>query len=225
MPNDREFQRRMLAEALSEKYGLALLDGNAVAAEQVVRDAYDEELPYELIHDTVVTPALHRIGKLWERGEIGVAHEHLATNISLRVLALLRELFRVTARRADHRVMLAAIEGEHHVVALQMAADLLEYAGYESIMLGPDVPTGTLAEIVREHSPSIVAFTLTMRDAARHLPRAVAAIEAAHPNAGVIVGGHGAKGRLPEPAGIAFVSTVADVVDVADALVRRPQLN
>ena len=225
MSNDREFQRRMLAESLSESFGLALIEGDAFAAEMLVRDAFDEGLPYGLINDAVVAPALHRIGELWERGEIGVAHEHLATQISLRVLALLRELFRVVTKRADHRVMLAALEGEHHVVALQMAADLLEYAGYESVMLGPDVPAEVLEDIVREHTPSIVAFTLTMSAAAINLPRSLTAIQAANPQAGVIVGGRAAASRLPVPAGIEFTSSVAEVVDVADALVRRPQLN
>src|SRR5215216_6795774 len=115
----------MLAESLSESFGLALIEGDAFAAEMLVRDAFDEGLPYGLIDDAIIAPALHRIGTLWERGEISVAHEHLATQISLRVLALLRELFRVTRRRADHRVMLAAVEGEQHIVALQMAGDLL----------------------------------------------------------------------------------------------------
>lgn len=225
MPNDREFKKRVLAESLSERFGLALLEGDAVTAEMVVRDAFDEEMPYALIHDAIVAPALQRIGTLWERGEIGVAHEHLATQISLRVLALLRELFGVARRRSEHRVMLAAVEGEEHVVALQMAGDLLEDAGYEVVMLGPDVPVGVLEEIVREHRPEIVCFTLTMASAARHLPRAVEAVQSANPEVGVIVGGSAGPGRLPEPAGLAFVTTVVDVVEVADALVRRPQLN
>ena len=225
MPNDREFKRRLLAEALSERFGLALLEGDAVAAEQVARDAVDDDMPYALIHDAVVAPALHRIGKLWERREISVAHEHLATQISLRVLALLRELFGVACRRSEHRVMLAAVEGEHHIVALQMAGDLLEDAGYEVVMLGPDGPVAVLAEIVSEHRPAIVGFTLTMSSAALNLPRAVEAVESANPATGVIVGGAGSRGRMPVPAGLEFTSTVVDVVEVADALVRRPQLN
>lgn len=225
MPNDREFKKRVLAESLSERFGLALIEGDAVTAEMIVRDAFDEEMPYALIHDGIVAPALHRIGTLWERGEIGVAHEHLATQISMRVLALLRELFGVVRRRSEHRVMLAAVEGEEHIVALQMAGDLLEDAGYEVVMLGPDVPVSVLDEIVREHRPAIVCFTLTMASAARHLPHAVEVVQSANPEAGVIVGGSGGPGRLPEPAGLTFVTTVVEVVEVADALVRRPQLN
>ena len=225
MPNDREFKKRVLAESLSERFGLALIEGDAVMAETIVRDAFDEEMPYALIHDAIVAPALHRIGTLWERGEIGVAHEHLATQISLRVLALLRELFGVVRRRSENRVMLAAVEGEEHIVALQMAGDLLEDAGYEVVMLGPDVPVAVLAEIVTEHRPSIVCFTLTMASAARNLPRAVDAVQSASPATGVIIGGSASPGRMPEPAGLTFTTTVVDVVEVADTLVRRPQLN
>jgi methanogenic corrinoid protein MtbC1 len=223
--NGREFKKRELAESLSERYGLALIEGDAVTAEAVVREAFDEELPYSLIHNGIIAPALHRIGTLWERGEISVAHEHLATQISLRVLALLRELFRVTRRRADHRVMLAALEGEHHVVALQMAGDLLEDAGYEVVNLGPDVPTAVLAEIVEEHRPQVVGFTLTMTAAAARLPHAIHAVEEASPGAAVIVGGNVGRRRMPDPPGVAFTTTIVDVVDLADTLVQRPELN
>ena len=223
--NDGDLHRRLLAESLSERYGLALLEADATAAERVVREAYDEELPIGVIHASVVTPAMHRIGVLWERGEIGVAHEHLATQISLRVLALLRELFRVTRQRGEHRAMLAAVEGEHHVVGLEMAGDLLEDAGYDVVMLGPDVPTSALEDIVIEHKPALVAISVTMSTAAANLSRAVDAARAADPAAAVIIGGRGRPPRLPPPAGLVFVDSVVDVVEVADSLVRRPELN
>jgi methanogenic corrinoid protein MtbC1 len=225
VPNDREFRKRLVAGALSERFGLALLEGDAVAAERVVRDAFDDELPYALIHDAIVAPALHRIGKLWERGEIGVAHEHLATQISLRVLALLRELFGVARRRSEKRVMLAAVEGEQHVVALQMVGDLLEDAGYEIVMLGPDVPVDVLEEIVIEHRPAVVGFSVTMTCYAPNLARAVDAVAAASPATGVMIGGRAVRPAGPSAAGVTVTSSVVDVVDVADALIQRPQLN
>ena len=225
MGNDREFHKRLLAEALSERFGLALIEGDVSAAESAARDAVEEGLPYAVIHDSVVAPAMYRIGLLWERGEIGVAHEHIATQISLRVLALLRETFRVARRRTDHRVMLAAVQGEHHVMALQMAGDLLEEAGYDVVSLGPDVPTTALADIVAEHKPEIVAFSVTMSAAAAHLPAAVDAVKAASPGTGVIVGGSRGRARMPEPYDLSFTASVVDVVEAADALVRRPELN
>jgi methanogenic corrinoid protein MtbC1 len=149
----------------------------------------------------------------------------MATQISLRVLALLRELFRVARGRADQRAMLAAVQGEQHVMGLQMAGDLLDEAGYDVVMLGPDVPTDALRNIVAEHRPQIVGLSVTMSTAAANLPLALDAVVAAHPAAGVIVGGARGRGRLPDPHGMAFVGSVTEVVEVADALVRRPELN
>jgi methanogenic corrinoid protein MtbC1 len=223
--NDLELHKRLLAESLSERFGLALLAGDATAAEMLAREAYDEELPYGLIHAGVVAPAMHRVGVLWERGEISVAHEHMATQISMRVLALLRELFRVAQRRGDQRAMLAGVEGEQHFVALQMAADLLDDAGYDVVMLGPDVPSGALEEIVVEHGPALVAFTVTMAASVANLRPAIEAATAGSPRAAVIVGGPGGSTRLPLPAGLEFLDSVVDVVEVADRLVRRPELN
>jgi methanogenic corrinoid protein MtbC1 len=226
MGSDRDLHRRLLAESLSERFGLALIEGDAAGAERVAREAVDEELTHALIHEGVITPALHRIGVLWERGEIGVAHEHMATQIALRVLALLRETFRVARERGDQRVLLAAVQGEHHFVALQMAADLLEDAGYDVVMLGPDVPTRALADVVSEHRPQLVALSSTMSSSAAELPRAIDAVRTASPTTGVIVGGrHRAPTRLPEPSDVTFTGSVVDVVETADALVRRPNLN
>jgi methanogenic corrinoid protein MtbC1 len=223
--NDRNLHKRLLADALSERYGLALLAGDPTAAEMIVREAYDEELPYGLIHTSIVAPAMQRIGVMWERGEISVAHEHVATQISLRVLALLRELFRVAHNRSDQRAMMAAVEGEQHIVALQMAADLLEDAGYEVLMLGPDVPVDALEEMVVETAPTLVGLTVTMSAAAGNLSRAVEAATAGDPTAGVIVGGIGRPRRLPDAPGIVTIDSVIDVVEIADRLVRRPELN
>lgn len=225
MGNDHDFHRRLLAESLSERFGLALIEGDATGADRAVRDAYDEGLPYALIHHRVVAPAMYRIGMLWERGEIGVAHEHLATQISMRSLALLREMFRVVRRRSDHRVMLAAVQGEQHIVALQMAGDLLEDAGYDVLMLGPDVPTDALADVVGEHRPEVVAFTVTMASCLAQLPSAVEAVTSASPATGMIVGSRLDRGRLPPQHDLTFLDTVLDVVETADALVRRPELN
>ena len=214
-----------MTPALSDRFTQALLEGDAVTAELVVRDAFDDGMPYAEIHDRIVAPALQRIGELWERGEIGVGHEHLATQISLRVLALLRVLFGVAHRRSEHRVILAAVEGEQHIVALQMVGDLLEDAGYEVAMLGPDVPVAVLQEIILEHRPSIVGFSLTMSSCVPNLARSVEAVASASPSTAIMVGGRSARSRAPEPDGLAVATTVVEVVDVADALVHRPHLN
>src|SRR3954462_11675032 len=114
-----------------EAFFEALLTGDERAAEQIARDAIDAGLPECEICEEVITPALHTVGEMWATGQISVADEHLATQISMRVLALQREAFRRMNERADQQVYLAAIEGEQHVVGLEMAANLLRHSGFE----------------------------------------------------------------------------------------------
>ena len=128
-----------LAE-LSRAYTIALLTGDEVAAELTHPHALEARLTKAEIDDEIIAPALWYVGELWQRGEITIADEHLATEISLRVLALHREAHRLTAHRRRASVMLAAPSGERHIVALEMVADLLREAGYRVLMLGSTCP-------------------------------------------------------------------------------------
>src|SRR5690349_9330636 len=117
--------------ALCRAYATALLYGDEGAAEVTIREAIDAGLSTAVIDDEIIAPALWLVGELWSRGEISVADEHLATEISVRMLALQREAARLAQARAGHRVMLATPSGEQHVVALRMIGNLLREAGYD----------------------------------------------------------------------------------------------
>src|SRR5215207_11049036 len=90
-PSDPRRTRGAMISALGDAYARAVLAGDEVAAELAIRDALDAELTTAEIDDEIIAPALWFVGELWARGEISVADEHLATEISVRVLALQRE--------------------------------------------------------------------------------------------------------------------------------------
>ena len=165
------------------------------------------------------------MGRLWARGEISVADEHLATEISLRVLALQREAKRTERDRAGRRAMLAAPAGELHTVALQMIANLLRDAGYTVLMLGPDVPPSALAESARRHEPEVICLTATMPDVSDRVMLAIHEVERGWPGAGYVIGGRGLSARLRARPRIHVCTRVSEVVDAADAVVKRAELN
>lgn len=216
-------RRRALERRSSRAYLDAVLAGDPVAAERVVRDAM-QSLTIAEVDDGVLAPALHRVGDLWAAGEISIADEHLATEITLRILALQREAVRMAARRIRRRVLLAALPGELHVIGLRMAAELLETAGYEVRLLGADVPVRALGLAVLRHRPDVVALTATM-PAGPRLEEAVEEIRLGHPPAAVMLGGAGVAPAMAERRGLTVCDAVADAVDTADALVQRAALN
>ena len=210
---------------ISRAYATALLSGDEVAAEIAIREALDARLSSAEIDDEVIAPALWLIGELWERGRISVADEHIATEISIRVLALQREAQRVALARGDHLVMLATPSGESHVVALRMTDNLLREAGYAVVMLGADVPAHELAASATRYEPDVIGLSATMPGGEEKLLVAIHEVQQRRPTAAYVVGGRSLTSRMRAQAGIGVCRRVSEAVETVDALVQRADLN
>jgi diguanylate cyclase (GGDEF)-like protein len=150
------------AAQFARRFGDALRVGQAKLAERVSEEAIESGLEPAAVQCRVIGPAMERIGELWARGAITAADEHLATAISHGVLARLFPLLLQAPPRSRERVMLAAAEGEHHVLGLRMVADVLEGAGFDVLYLGPDVPLEALLDACRRHLPVVLCLGVTM---------------------------------------------------------------
>jgi methanogenic corrinoid protein MtbC1 len=211
--------------AFAKAYASALLHGDESAAERAIREAIDAGLRTAEIDDQVIAPALWLVGRLWERGEITIADEHFATEVSMRAIALQREARRLTSERLGHRTLLAAPQGEQHVVALRMIANLLRDAGYDVVMLGPDVPAGALAAAVRRHEPAVICLTSTMPGGADSVLASIDAVQREWPGMGFVTGGQSLSSRVRVRPRLDVCARVSEVVEAVDAMVKRADLN
>jgi methanogenic corrinoid protein MtbC1 len=222
--HSREAQRAKVTE-LGRAYAEALISADEAAAEIAIREAMDAGLDTASIDDEIIAPALWRIGDLWERGEISVADEHIATEISIRVLALQREAQRVAQTRGEHRVLLAAPAGEQHIVALRMIDNLLRNAGYEVAMLGSDVPGEALIALMHRRPPDVVCLTSTMVDPAGKVLATIDALQRRWPTMGFVIGGSALASRVHSRPGIDVCRRVSEAVEAVDAMVRGGSRN
>jgi len=222
--HSREAQQAKVTE-LGRAYADALLSADEAAAEIAIREAMDTGLDTARIDDEIIAPALWRIGDLWERGEISVADEHIATEISIRVLALQREAQRVAQTRGEHRVLLAAPAGEQHIVALRMVDDLLRNAGYEVAMLGSDVPEDALMVLMHRRPPDVVCLTSTMVDPAGEVLATIDALQRRWPAMGFVIGGSALASRVRSRPGIDVCRRVSEAVEAVDAMVKGASRN
>lgn len=178
---------------LARSYLEALRAADAAGAYKIASRALAEGMSLAAFYQQVVTPAMYELGRLWERGAITVADEHMATALTHRVLAALRPpAFADPAFERDPgkpRAMLATVQGEHHALGLRMAADLLEDAGYQTIYLGADVPSAALLRAIEALSPSLLGLSATMPESRARLEDLVAEIRAEHPRLPLLIGG------------------------------------
>lgn len=187
---------------LSRLYLDAVRAADAPGAFRIAAGALAAGMTIPELYQRVIAPAMHQIGELWARGALTVADEHLATSLTHRVLAALRPPVWVgvgsehDSGAAKGRVMLAAVEGEQHVLGLRMAADVLEDAGFETIYLGADVPIGSLLQALDSLSPDMLALSATMPELAPELDQVAAAVQRSHPRLELLIGGQAAPLRV-----------------------------
>ena len=110
--------------------------GDAEEAGRAIRAALAAGYDGLAIQAQVIGPALHYIGDEWQLGRLGVADEHLATAIAERSLAMVFDSMRGVSVQRRGQVVLAAVEGEHHVLGLRMTSDALSAAGFGTCVPG-----------------------------------------------------------------------------------------
>jgi diguanylate cyclase (GGDEF)-like protein len=193
-------------DRLMRAYVETLRVGDPHAAAVVIDDALAQGLSSVEIQSRVIAPAMWAIGDLWELGNMTVAEEHLATAISHHLLARVYPgLLRSRQRRGD-TIVVAAVDGEHHILGLRMAADVLEGAGFDVRFLGADLPESSLLAWVSEHRPTAVVLGLTMPQGSATLARQLRALRACDPETQLIVGGQGVPPALRESAGVIYAA-------------------
>ena len=150
-------------EELRERFLAALLAPDARLARSLVLTAAEEGAPVQRLYLDVLRPALHTVGSLWEQARIGVAQEHLATQIAQSVLAQLSVHLTGDAQLGAGRVALVACTpGERHVIGGQMVSDFLEADGWETLTLGGDVAPEGLAGLAAERAVDLVALSTAL---------------------------------------------------------------
>ena len=143
------------------------------------------------IYDSVLGPALRRIGELWHEGAITVGQEHLASQY---VLGTLVDLLRL-AQPSDssRRVALACFADEDHVFGLYGVALRFTSWGYRTLMIGARTPPVAIARIVESLAPDAVALSAVVAPAPPRARELVDAYADACRETPWIVGGDAAE--------------------------------
>jgi excisionase family DNA binding protein len=143
------------------------------------------------IADSVLCPALRKIGDLWRAGELSVAEEHLATRTALTAVQVLRDALSLNV--GDRAAICCAVEDDFHELPVHLAALTLEGLGWGVVNLGTSTPFYALAEAVERFAPGLVCVASTVFDHPDRAAREYGEFKRAAERAGasVVLGGAG----------------------------------
>jgi methanogenic corrinoid protein MtbC1 len=171
-----------------EDYLAAILEPDPARARQVVRTAVREGLEIAEAFEQVLGAAMIEIGRRWERDEISVAHEHLATEVSGSLVAELAG--RLERAPATGRLAVVCCSPEElHCLGGQMLTGLLEAAGWEVLFLGTSLPLSDLVALAEDEAADVIALSTALPHHLPHVEEAITALRALDDPPLVIVGG------------------------------------
>lgn len=158
----------------TDTYRNLILQGQHRPAMAVVNEAMNQGHSLTQVSVQLVQSALYQVGHLWQKSQITVSQEHLATAISQNILAsaYMQATFAPPAGKA---AMFACVEGNYHAVGLQMLADSFETAGWSVFNLGSNLPIMDLVRQVDAQRPDLLALSIALPS---HIAVVSATIEA-----------------------------------------------
>lgn len=143
-----------------------------------------------------LAPEIEELGQRWQDGRIGVVEEHLASERLARVLGRLVET--LPARPSAPWVLLAAAEGEEHLLGLGLAELCLKEEGWNTRWAGRRTPTAGLVRAVEDGAVDAVALSASVVASRGPLHAQCATLSEVCARHGVhlVMGG---RGEWPEP--------------------------
>lgn len=179
-----------------------LLSERPNAARVAVATMLDAGRDPRSIYIEVLAPALVEVGLRWERGQVSVAQEHLATAVVSMIMDRLAPLLD-EPRPVSRTILLAGTASDLHIVGLNMVEDFLVGDGWEVHNLGPATPPDGIASMANVTAADAVGLSTGLSTHLRDAAEAIARLRALPKVPFIIVGGnaYGGDPRIAESIG------------------------
>ncbi|MCM3719393.1 cobalamin B12-binding domain-containing protein [Fictibacillus phosphorivorans] len=142
-----------------EKLAQLFLDGDHTEAMRFIKQQPNQSRM--VLFKDLFTPAMYRIGELWENNEISVADEHLATGVCDFVLS---RLFQVSAEKLskNNKAMFLCLQGEQHYLGLKMINSLFEERDWETKYYGASLPLEYALKSALQWKPEVIGLSVSI---------------------------------------------------------------
>lgn len=142
-------------------YLQSVLSGERRAAVGVALEAVRSGMSVPDVYLEILQPVQHEIGRMWERNEVTVSKEHMATAITQYVVAHLYPHLEIPDVSRGNAIV-TGVRGELHQLGANMVSDVLEADGWNARFLGTQLPHASVLEAIEEHEPRLVGISATV---------------------------------------------------------------
>ncbi|MCC6550679.1 MAG: cobalamin-dependent protein [Ignavibacteriaceae bacterium] len=177
-------------EELNNQFFENLLSGRKDVCFRISEELLAEDMSIKELYETIIKPALYKIGRMWEYNQIGVATEHLATAITENILSSLYTSIRSTSK-IGNSVILTCLENEFHQVGIKMVRDIFEKNGWDTFFLGANTPASNVVSLAKNIQPDVLAVSFSIFSNLAVLENMLVTFEKELEGLPILVGGQG----------------------------------
>ncbi|MDN5205012.1 MerR family transcriptional regulator [Fulvivirgaceae bacterium BMA10] len=138
---------------------MAMVDLDEASFEKLLGEL-TMKMGFENMVTNVIYPFLHKIGILWQTGNINPAQEHFMSNLIRQKIIVAIDAIPLPSKESRAPLFLVFLpEGEMHEIGLLFYHYILRKNNFRTVYLGQSVPYNDLLEVTKVHDP---AFLLTV---------------------------------------------------------------
>ncbi len=163
------------------------LEGEAAKA---IEALLQSKQPLDIVNQDLI-PALDRVGKGFERGEVflpSMLQSAQAAQVGFDVIKKAMEESGIKGEDAGD-VVIATVKGDIHDIGKNIVKVIMENYGFNMIDLGRDVPAEEVVDKVRTQGIRLVGLSALMTTTLASMEETIKAIKAEDPTVKVMVGG------------------------------------
>jgi methanogenic corrinoid protein MtbC1 len=158
--------------------------------------------------EEVICPLIDELGKRWQKGELRIAHEHLASSVLRTLLGRMVDSSLVTM---DSPVIVTTtLQGQRHELGSLIVGVLASFDGWRVVPPGADLPAEEIAAVVRGLGAKVLALSIVYPPDNKHLGEEVRMIRRLIGDEVLIIAGGGSAQYYAEEMNNAGVETITD---------------
>lgn len=164
-----EEKEEMLTKLRSQLYRY-LIRGDFDSTKQLY-DTYSLTSGIPSFFEKVLTPVMYQIGDMWAKNQIGIADEHVASNIANTLVKMINSKY--TDMPTKKKIVICVPEGEEHNLGANILETHLSSIGHRVYNLTPTEPHDSIASFIVSTKPDSVIVSITLEDNIRPAQRLV----------------------------------------------------
>ncbi len=172
---------------LVQKFTKSILTGDVHSALELYSTDISPKEDSLSFYEDIVKPTMYRIGDLWEKNQITVADEHLATATLKYLLATL--FTPLKSCETSPKSLLFCIEGEQHSLGLELANEVFKEQKWNTRYLGSNVPIKDAITFIQAWAPDVIGISIGMTTELPQLKKCIYEIKKVNQNCQILIGG------------------------------------